>query len=232
MLLAMLGGQLAIGALNEWRDRADDAVSKPDKPIPRGEVSPRGALAMVAGGLALMVTGATPLGRAELVVLSLAIGCGIVYDLWAKRTPLSWLPYLVALPLVPIWAWQVMAGFEPQLLWLYPIGALLIVAIHLAQSLPDIAGDRRQGQHGLAVVLGQRRATALLWGAGFLSAAIVGAGAAIVGARPLPGMLAAALVAALLLGALALGPRARPRLFELLAACAILLALGWTVSLG
>src|SRR5687767_6027745 len=48
LLLGMLGGQIAIGALNEWCDREADAISQPDKPIARGLVSPRGALLMTA----------------------------------------------------------------------------------------------------------------------------------------------------------------------------------------
>jgi 4-hydroxybenzoate polyprenyltransferase len=232
LVLAMLGGQLAIGALNEYRDRHADAIAKPHKPIPRGAISPAEALGMTVGGLALMVAAAAPLGWKSLAVLVLGISCGLVYDLGVKRTPFSWLPYLVALPLVPIWAWLAMDRFEPRLLWLYPIGALLVVAIHLAQSLPDIEGDREQGLRGLAVVIGPQRATALLWSAGFGSALVVGLGAALFAGRPLPGLLAALLAGLLLLGALLLGRAARPHLFELLAACAVLLGLGWTVAFG
>jgi 4-hydroxybenzoate polyprenyltransferase len=231
LVLGMLGGQLAVGALNEWCDRHADAVAKPHKPIPRGEVSPGEALGMTAGGLALMLGCGAALGWRALLLLSVANGCGLAYDLGLKRTPLSWLPYLVALPLVPIWAWTTMRAFAPRLLWLYPIGALLVVAIHLAQTLPDIEGDRGQGERGLAVVLGRRRATALLWSAAFLSVAIVGVGA-LVGARPWAGLLAALLAGLLLLTTLLLGARARAHWFEALAACAIVLGLGWVVALG
>src|SRR3954451_13554267 len=73
LVLAMLGGQLAIGALNDYLDRHDDAIANPHKPIPRGDISPSGALAMTAGGLALMLGAAAPLGWASLGVLVLAI---------------------------------------------------------------------------------------------------------------------------------------------------------------
>ena len=232
LVLGMLGGPLAVGALNEWCDRHADAVAKPHKPIPSGDISPREALGLTAVGLALMLGCGAALGWRELLVLSAANGCGLAYDLGIKRTPFSWLPYLVALPLVPIWAWQTLRGFEPRLLWLYPIGALLVVAIHLAQTLPDIEGDRGQGERGLAVVLGRRRATALLWAASFLSAAIVGLGGALFGARPWAGLVAAALVGLALLAALLLGPRGQAHWFELLAVCAVALALGWVVALG
>jgi 4-hydroxybenzoate polyprenyltransferase len=235
LLLAMLGGQLAIGALNEFVDRAADAIDQPGKPIPRGAVTPRGALTLTAGGLALMLAAGAPLGPWPFAVLLLGTGCGLAYDLWLKRTPLSWLPYLVALPLVPLWAWLTLDGFEPRLLWLYPLGALLVVAIHLAQSLPDIEGDRRQGTRGLAVALGRRWTERVIWGAGYTSAGLVALAGWRFGERPLAGILAAGLTGLALLAALLLHrhapARVEARLFEALAACAIILGIGWTLAL-
>ena len=234
LLLGMLGGQLAVGALNEWCDREADAAAKPWKPIPAGLVPASHALAITAGGLALMLVAGGLLGPVELLVLAIANGCGLVYDLGVKRTPLSWLPYLVALPLVPIWAWLVMDGFQPRLLWLYPIGALFIVAIHLAQVLPDIAGDRGRGERGLAVVLGERWTPVALWSAALGTTAIVGVATAFFGRQPAAGLIAAALTGALLLAALAFYRRApdrvQPHLFELLTASAVILGCGWALA--
>jgi 4-hydroxybenzoate polyprenyltransferase len=232
LIVSMLGGQLAVGALNEWCDRAADAVAKPHKPIPRGEVTPAEALGMAGGGLALLLGCGAALGWRPLAALAFANGWGLAYDLGLKRTPLSWLPYLIALPLVPTCAWLALRGFAPRLLWLYPIGALLVIAIHLAQTLPDIEGDRGQGERGLAVTLGRRRATALLWGAALLSVAVVGVGGGLFGGRPWAALLAAGVALALLLATLALGARARAHWFEALAACAIALALGWVAAVG
>ncbi|WP_344980642.1 UbiA family prenyltransferase, partial [Streptosporangium fragile] len=36
-------------ALNDWSDREIDAVERPERPIPSGRVSPRGALGLAAG---------------------------------------------------------------------------------------------------------------------------------------------------------------------------------------
>src|SRR5262245_29781568 len=47
LLLAMLGGQLMIGAVNELVDMPLDAVAKPWKPLPSEAVSIGGAKAMV-----------------------------------------------------------------------------------------------------------------------------------------------------------------------------------------
>lgn len=234
LLLAALGGQLAVGVLNEWCDREADAIAKPWKPIPAGLVPASHALAIALGGLALMFVAGGLLGPVELLVLAIANGCGLVYDLGIKRTPFSWLPYLIALPLVPIWAWLVMDSFQPRLLWLYPIGALFIVAIHLAQVLPDIAGDQRQGERGLAVVLGERWTPVALWAAALGTTTLVGIATALFGRQPAAGVIAATLTGALLLVALAFYRRAptrvQPHLFELLTASAVILGCGWAIA--
>ncbi|HUG13683.1 MAG TPA: UbiA family prenyltransferase [Thermomicrobiales bacterium] len=236
LLLAMLGGQLAIGALNEYMDRAADAVAKPWKPIPAGDVSPAAALTVTALGLLLMLIAGGLLGLAELAVLSIGIGGGLAYDLGLKRTPVSWLPYLVALPIVPIWAWMVMDAFQPRHLWLYPIGALLIVAIHLAQVLPDIEADRERGERGLGVFLGERWATVVMWTAAFASPLIAGAGSVMFGSRPVAGMLAGAVVAGVFATTFVLHRRAPARvgpfLFQILTASAVVLGCGWVVASG
>src|SRR5262249_49425201 len=87
LLLAMLGGQLAIGALNELVGLPFDAVGKPSKPLPRGDVTVREARAIVVGGLALMVICGLPFGPTAFALLALGTGLGIAYDLWLKRTP-------------------------------------------------------------------------------------------------------------------------------------------------
>lgn len=234
LLLGMLGGQLAVGALNEWCDRESDALHKPHKPIPAGLISPTEALGVTGFGLALMVVCGALLGAVELLVLCIANGCGLIYDLGVKRTPVSWLPYLVALPLVPIWAWLVMDGFQPLLLWLYPIGGLLIVAIHLSQVLPDIAGDRTQGERGLGVFLGERWTGILMWSAAFATTAAVGLGSALFSERPLAGVAASGAIALVLLVALMLWlrspARVTPFLFQLLTASAVVLGCGWAIA--
>lgn len=235
LLLAMLGGQLAIGALNEYMDREADALAKPWKPIPAGDVSPTAALVVTAFGLLLMFVTAGLLGLPELLVLSIGIGGGLAYDLGVKRTPVSWLPYLIALPIVPIWAWLVMDEFQPRHLWLYPIGALLIVAIHLAQVLPDIPADRARGERGLGVFLGERWASVVMWSAAFATPLIVVLGAVLFGTHPLAGVLAGAVVAGVFAATFVLHRRTPARigpfLFQILTASAVVLGCGWVIAI-
>ena len=101
LVLAMLGGQLAIGALNELVDLPLDAVAKPQKPLPSGAVSIAGAREMVVVGLVMMTGFGLSFGLPAFALLALGTGLGLAYDLWLKRTSWSWLPYMVALPLLP-----------------------------------------------------------------------------------------------------------------------------------
>ncbi|MGW7199970.1 SCO3242 family prenyltransferase [Streptomyces chryseus] len=74
-------------ALNDWADRAEDAVDRPHRPIPSGRVTPRAALAasgaLTAAGLAL----AAGAGRPALAVASGLAATIWAYDLRLKHTP-------------------------------------------------------------------------------------------------------------------------------------------------
>jgi len=75
-------------ALNDWADRAVDAVERPERPIPSGRVSPRSALGLASGltavGLGLAAVAG---GRAALRTTSLLAATAWTYDLGAKNTP-------------------------------------------------------------------------------------------------------------------------------------------------
>lgn len=74
-------------ALNDWADRAEDAVDRPQRPIPSGRITPHAALtaaaALTAGGLAL----AARAGRPALATATVLAGTVWAYDLGLKRTP-------------------------------------------------------------------------------------------------------------------------------------------------
>lgn len=145
LLLAMLGGQLVIGATNELVDLPFDTKGQPWKPLPSGDVSIRGARTMVVGGLVLMVAFGATFGLTAFALLTMGTGLGLAYDLWLKRTAWSWLAYLLALPLLPIWVFTALGRPEPRLALLYPLGALAAVGVHFAQALPDVTIDREAG---------------------------------------------------------------------------------------
>jgi 4-hydroxybenzoate polyprenyltransferase len=163
LLLAMLGGQLAIGATNELVDLPRDAIAKPEKPLVSGAVSLRGARLVVVAGLAMMTEFGLLFGAVPFALLALGTGLGLAYDLWLKRTHWSWLPYLLALPLLPIWVFAALGRPEPQLLLLYPLGALATIGVHFSQALPDVAADRIAGLQTATSRLGTERVFAAAW---------------------------------------------------------------------
>jgi 4-hydroxybenzoate polyprenyltransferase len=163
LLVAMLGGQLAIGAVNELVDAEIDSISKPQKPIPAGLVSPRGAWAVTLCGIGMMTAFGLTFGDGSFALLVLGTATGIAYSLWFKRTIWSWVPYLIALPLLPIWVWASLDSIDRAFLAIYPIGAPAVLAVQIAQSLPDVEADRATGVRTLAAVLGELRAIVLAW---------------------------------------------------------------------
>ncbi|MFF9012642.1 SCO3242 family prenyltransferase [Streptomyces sp. NPDC014870] len=74
-------------ALNDWADRAEDAVDRPHRPLPSGRVTPRAALAasaaLTAAGLAL----AARAGRPALATATALTATVWAYDLHLKHTP-------------------------------------------------------------------------------------------------------------------------------------------------
>lgn len=236
MLAAMFGGQIAIGAINEYRDRDLDAETNPGKPIPAGWVHPWEALLLAGVALLVMILAGAALGPLSLLLVCLGTGAGLLYDLWLKRTIWSWLPYLFALPLVPVWVWISLARFQPLLLVLYPLGALMTLAVHLAQSLPDVERDRAGGSLGLAARLGRSRALAACWGASILAAIAVPLAAAGFGGRLMP-VLIAAVVVFMGTGLSMVGYRTTPvwvirHLFKIMTTGAVILAVGWVLAIS
>ncbi len=235
LLLAMFGGQLAIGAVNEIVDADLDALTKPAKPIPAGLVSRRGAWTVAIAGCLAMAVFSLRFDIPVFLVCALGTGVGIAYSVWFKRTIWSWIPYLIALPLLPIWVWLALSEIDPGLYAIYPIGAAAVIAVQIAQSIPDVEADAQGNVRTLAVALGPERARLACWGALGL-AAVLAAGLA-PGLTDAPGWVwgAAAIAGALIAvntviwmrdaraGALAC--------FPCVAAGAVVLGLGWTLAL-
>ena len=163
LVLAMGFAQAAIGVLNDYRDRALDAASKPQKPLVRGTVQPGEALALVVvlPGLALLA--AQPFGVPAVLILAAIMTLGFAYDLGFKGTPVSALLFALHFPLLPLFVWAALGAWRPFLPWILPIGAALGIAMNIANSLPDLDEDIAAGVRGLPHLLGLRRGLALVW---------------------------------------------------------------------
>lgn len=158
---AVFTGQLSIGWSNDYLDaERDRAAHRSDKPVAAGAVTPR--VARTAAVVALILTLALsavlgwPGGAAALVIVL----CGWLYNLGLKATVLSWLPYAIAFGTLPAVATLSASPSRWPMAWALTAGALLGVAAHLANVLPDLHEDVATGVRGLPHRLGEK-ATAL-----------------------------------------------------------------------
>ena len=153
----MLLVQFSISALNEWSDADLDRKAGRRRPIPVGLVSRETALtvAVVCAVGAFLLCVLSNLGPLALLLVGVGTACGWAYDLWLKPTPLSFVPFAIAFPLMPFWI-GVLAGRPlTSLVSLFIGGGPLATAIHLADAIPDRERDRAAGLTTLAVVLGK-----------------------------------------------------------------------------
>lgn len=226
--------QVSIGALNDLHDAPEDAGRKPGKPIPAGLVTVPLARGVVVGGAALGIALGglvDPLvGTLGLVVL--AIGYG--YDLLAKGTAWSWLPFAVGIPILPVYGWL---GAASGLPWFFsalvPAAVLAGAALAIANARADLERDQAAGIVSVATRLGLEgswRLHAGIWG----GAAIVAFGWLVLrGAEPALATLvalAAGLIGAVVLWSRGRGPADRERAWQFEAVGAALALTAWLVA--
>lgn len=207
VVLGVLAGQLTIGWGNDLLDaQRDRAVRRQDKPLATGEVAPAVVRrALLAAGAACVVLSLLAGWRSGAVHLLAGVAAGHAYNLGLKATVWSWLPYAVAFGTLP--AVVTLAGRTPALppAWMAATAALLGLAAHLLNVLPDLAADRATGVRGLPHRLGATAsrvvATVLL---------VAGSAVAVLGPAGAPAPWTwVALAATVVLGAVALVGRGK-----------------------
>ena len=173
---AVAAAVAAGNTLNDYFDREIDAVNRPDRPIPRGAVSPRAALgwagalfAVAVGVTALLPPAAIAIGLLNLLLL-------VTYTTVFKGSPGAGnlvVAYLVGSTFL---YGAAAVGAVRTVLELAVLAGLATFAREVIKDVEDLPGDRAAGLQTLPVVLGRRSA---LW---------IGAGAlvATVGVSPIP----------------------------------------------
>jgi 4-hydroxybenzoate polyprenyltransferase len=175
LALAVGVGQLSVGWSNDAIDADLDARSgRTSKPTVAGLVRPRELwvaawCALVASALLSWAVA----GGAGGSWYVLWLGAAWAYNLRLSRTSWSWLPYAVAFGSVPPLLTVGLDGSAPAP-WMVVVFAVVGVAAHLANALPDLEDDAAAGAGGAAVALGARRTAALAWGLLALGSAILG----------------------------------------------------------
>lgn len=154
---AVLTGQLSIGWSNDLVDAdRDRLVGRQDKPAATGSLTIR--TLQVATGCSVVACVVLSLlcgVRSGLVHLVLLVGSGWAYNLGLKRTALSPLPYAVAFGALPSVVTLALATPRVAPLWMTVTGALLGVAAHFLNVLPDLADDASTGVLGAPHRLGE-----------------------------------------------------------------------------
>ena len=153
-------------------------AAKPGRAIPSGAAPAAGVrvAAWLLAAASLIV--AAGISWPEAVLDLVGIGCGFAYNACLKRTALSWLPFAVAFPLLPLFGPEAVDGVDRLRQLALPAavaGAPLAVGIHLADTLREVESDRAFGVRGLAHRLGARRAR-------YACAALFASGAALLAA--------------------------------------------------
>lgn len=225
--------QFAIGALNDIVDAPADVGRIPPKPIPAGLVGPALARGVVAVAAAIGLLVAALSGGATLLVAVVVLVVGVVYDLFAKGTPWSWLPFAVGIPLLPVYGWLGVTGEVPDFfVVLVPMAVLAGAGLAVANARVDLESDRAAGTRSVATELGDERS----WWVGTLlfgAATVVGLVASTGGWAP--GRIALVFVGTALVAAgAALGRgrgTGRRRAWEAQAIGAAIAATGWVAGL-
>jgi 4-hydroxybenzoate polyprenyltransferase len=154
-------GQLTVGWLNDLLDRdRDRQVGRTDKPVALDWVEP-GTLAFATACAVLLVV---PLSIANGTVAGIAHLLALVsawlYNVWFKRTALSWLPYAVSFGLLPAFLSYggLGGGYHggPPTWAMTILAAMLGVGIHFLNALPDLVEDKETGVRHLPLRIALR----------------------------------------------------------------------------
>lgn len=224
---AVLAGQLSIGWLNDLVDAGVDAsAGRSTKPVAAGQVSPQAVRVAIGLALAACVALSLALGPVPGGLHLLAVASAWVYDLRLKGTVASPLPYAVSFGLLPAIA-ATAAGSTPTRS-LVVAAALLGVAAHFANTVPDAAADAATGVRGLPQRIGPRRSQVVAAGGVVAACAVVLVDGGPAG--PLPVLATAMLAAASAIAAWS--PFSPSRLAFRLVLLAAALAVGGVVAAG
>ncbi|MEY3650178.1 MAG: hypothetical protein RL370_881 [Actinomycetota bacterium] len=150
-------GQLIIGWSNDLYDYQDDLKhNRTNKPLVAGTITPENLrkTTFIFIPIAVIANLIGPLGLKGGSVYLLGVGCGIAYNFYFKFSPLSPLPYAIALAALPASLYYAVDRTPP--LWVLAAGSLLGVGFHFLNVLKDIEKDQSSSIKGLPQIVGKR----------------------------------------------------------------------------
>jgi 4-hydroxybenzoate polyprenyltransferase len=161
---AVLANQVSVGLSNDWIDAdRDRAVGRQDKPVALGRISVNAVRtgSWISAALSILLT--VPLGIWATIAHTVFITSAWSYNLGLKKTAFSVVPYIVSFGVLP--GVVTLSRSDPRFAapWALGVGALLGIAAHFANVLPDLEDDRATGVNGLPHRLGRRPVSILTY---------------------------------------------------------------------
>ncbi|WP_181691564.1 geranylgeranylglycerol-phosphate geranylgeranyltransferase [Natronomonas sp. LN261] len=164
-LFAVLATVLATGggnAINDYFDRGIDAINQPDRPIPRGAVSPRAglwfSLALFAGAVGLTLL----LPMIAIVIAVVNFTALVAYTELFKGLPgvgNALVAYLTGSTF--LYGGAAVGGDLATVSVLFVLAATATMAREIVKDVEDVEGDRKEGLNTLPIAVGERTALAV-----------------------------------------------------------------------
>ncbi|ELY61219.1 geranylgeranylglycerol-phosphate geranylgeranyltransferase [Natronolimnohabitans innermongolicus] len=173
---------LAVGAgnaINDYFDREIDRINQPDRPIPRGAVSPRGALLFSIVLFAVAVALALVLPLLALAIAGINLIALVAYTELFKGLPglgNALVAYLVGSTF--LFGAAAVENVAPAAV-LFLLSAIATLTREIIKDVEDVEGDREEGLNTLPIAIGERPAL-------YVATALLAVGAI---ASPLPYLL-------------------------------------------
>jgi len=148
IVVAVAAARTAAMAFNRWADRDFDRMNArtAGRALPRGLVSPAGALLLTATASALFLVSAWQLGKLPLLLSPLALAVCLGYSLAKRVTNLSHLVLGVALAGAPMGAWiAITGGLSRGAVALSGAVAAWVAGFDLIYACQDVEFDRGHG---------------------------------------------------------------------------------------
>lgn len=167
-VLATGGGN----AINDYFDQDIDAINRPDRPIPRRAVSPRGALvfSIVLFAVAIGLTLLLPLLAVGIAVVNLVVL--VAYTEVFKGLPgvgNALVAYLTGSTF--LFGGAAVEGNLTAVVALFLLAASATMAREIIKDVEDIEGDREEGLRTLPITIGER--PSLYVAAAFIALAVL-----------------------------------------------------------
>ena len=159
-VLATVAATAGGNAINDYFDRAIDAVNQPDRPIPRGAISARGALGVSTACFAVATVAALTLPLIAVGIAVVNLLALVVYTEWFKSRPLVGNALVAYLTGSAFLFGGAALGNPLEAGVLFLLAAVATLTREIVKDVEDIAGDRQEELRTFPIVVGRKPA---LW---------------------------------------------------------------------